>query len=718
MRVAVLLDPSAESVPVDSLAGPGTRLVLLPKGDRLTHALVRAMRAYGADETSVIVVAPVGEGVVDAGVWSDRLSPAVTAVDDDAVVDARIAEASRALDEARLDEAWEAYVRCEALLSDEMSPRRAEVLTCLAQIADARGDEQEAITRLDQALAVYPTHKAALEMRWDLAHRLGHSATAAAMAKRLLAFATGDAERVDLLMAAADDGLRVGVDMLTAALRIRPGNRELLDRLRAVYEASGDWARSVDVAVAFAEGLADPQARARALVAAAETSATKAKKVDRAVALYEAAITDDPEVPGAFDAIERVLVQARDYRGVERAYVRQLERLKGRHAAEAVVLDKLARVREEHLDDAHGAIAALDRLAVLQPEDVETRVRLARLLEVKGQDELAVACLEIAAHAVPARPDVFHALSRVLRRLGSVDRAYCACGVLVHLGEADLDEQLTYQQFVPDAVVRPAKPVGEEGWRALLPEDLDTTTTDLLAAIAPAAIGARIADLRAKKKLPALDPKDRQDVERSTVSAVRTVGWVCKLFGIPCPAVYAAASEVPGGVGVLAAIEPAIALGPSLLSGRSPGELAFLLAREVVVLRLTSRLLAFYPTFDDRRALTAAVAQDVGSKKGDLAIDPAQRAAISTALRAVAERGGQIDLLGWLRAVERAACRAGLLACGDVTVAARVLAIDTHLGAGMSAAERLRDLVPYSVSESYATLRQRIGIAARASRPA
>ena len=36
----------------------------------------------------------------------------------------------------------------------------------------------------------------------------------------------------------------------------------------------------------------------------------------------EAAIADDPEVPGAFDAIEGVLLGAGDFSGVERAYVR------------------------------------------------------------------------------------------------------------------------------------------------------------------------------------------------------------------------------------------------------------------------------------------------------------------------------------------------------------------------------------------------------------
>jgi tetratricopeptide (TPR) repeat protein len=737
MRIAVLLDPSADPLPVEALAArPGARMVLLPGAERLAQSLARAIHAYGADADGVLAVQPVGEGVIDAETWRDKLSALASVDEDDALIEARITEASRALDEGRLGDAREAYAYCDALLSDESGPRHAEVLACLGHIADAEGDFDEAIRKLDLALALFPTHRDALEMRRDLARRMGHPAAAAAMAKRLLAFADGDDQRVGLLMQAAEDGLRVAVDMLNAALRIRPRDPLLLDRLRAVHEASADWPKAVDVAVSAAEQLRDPQARARAFVAAAEMSASRARNVPRAVALYEAAITDDPEVPGAFEAIEKVLLDAGDHAGAQAAYVRQLERLTafgtrsgGRPAAEAALLEKLARVRETNLDDPRGAIEALDRLAVLRPEDVETRAHLARLLERTGQDALAIQCLEVAAHAAPSRMDTFRALYRIFHRIGDVDRAYSACSVLVNMGEADLDEQLVYQQFAPDVSVRALQPLGDGAWAVLIPTDVALAASALFGAIAPAALAVRLEQMRVKKQLPRLDPAERQDVEGTTVSAVRTVGWVSKLFGIPVPDVYIGAHEVPGGIAVLPAHEASVALSPTILSGRSPGELAFMFARELVHLHLTSRLLAFYPTLDELRALaTAAVGAglrdkaqltpDVGRAARELAlrVDSVRGAKLSEALQAVTEDGGQIDLVAWLRAMERAACRAGLLACGDLAVAARVLSVDRHVVAGMSAAERLRDLVPFSVSADYSGLRRELGIAARSSR--
>jgi tetratricopeptide (TPR) repeat protein len=729
MRIALLVDPSTEPLPpADLAARPGARVMVLPPAPRFAHALASAMHTYGAGSDAVLVVQAAGEGFVDAATWEETLSRDAIDVDDDSTIEARIAEASHALDEGRLDDASTGYSLCNHLLSDEVGPRRAEVLTCLGQIAETRGNTEEATHRLDHALAIFPAHRGALAMRLQLARRLGDPATAAAMAKRLLAFATADDERIALLTAAADDGLRVAVDMMNTALSIRPHDALLLDRLRAVHEASADWSRAVDVAVAAAEQLRDRQARARAFVEAAATSASRAKNVGRAVALYEAAIADDPEVPGAFEAIEKVLLDDGDYAGAERAYVRQLQRLAGRGAAEAALLDKLARVRQDRLGDARGAIEALDRLAVLRPDDVDARTRLAGLLEAKGEDALAIKCLEVAALYAPSRPETFRAMARIFNATGDADRAYCACGVLVHLGEADLDEQMTYQQFAPEVAIRPSQPLDEAEWEMLLPGDLDAVATALFAAIAPAAIAARVDQLRSNKQLPKLDPAEKQDVERSTVSAVRTVGWVSRLLGVPTPAVYVRQHEVPGGAAVMTVPEPAMALGPSILSGRPVSELAFLFARELTHLRVTSRVLTFYPSLEELKALVTSAISLVIGRSGALPpevdrltrdlgprLDPAHRSALATAVRAITDRGGKLDLHAWLRAAERSACRAGLLACGDLTIAARVLSVDGRVVGGMSAAERLRDLVPFSVSQRYGGLRTMLGIAARTS---
>jgi len=87
--------------------------------------------------------------------------------------------------------------------------------------------------------------------------------------------------------------------------------------------------------------------------------------------------------------------------------------------------------------------------------------------------------------------------------------------------------------------------------------------------------------------------KREQDVEQSTVSAVRTVAWAARLLGMKVPAVYARAEELPSGIALVPAAEPTVALGKSLLSGRSVPELTFRIAWELAYERTTLNALTW-----------------------------------------------------------------------------------------------------------------------------
>ncbi|MFI5299805.1 MAG: hypothetical protein ACHREM_17090, partial [Polyangiales bacterium] len=60
---------------------------------------------------------------------------------------------------------------------------------------------------------------------------------------------------------------------------------------------------------------------------------------------------------------------------------------------------------------------------------------------------------------------------------------------------------------------------------------------------------------------------------------------------------------------------------------------------------------------------------------------------------------------------ERIACRVGLIACGDVNIAARLIATDGRAGSG-SVADRVRDLLAFSASAKHVSIRSQLGIAA------
>src|SRR5512147_59715 len=73
-----------------------------------------------------------------------------------------IAEASRYADTGDHAAAEAAYLRADALLGGERSPRHAEVLVCLALLLRKRGALEQSASYFDLALAIFPEHRAAL----------------------------------------------------------------------------------------------------------------------------------------------------------------------------------------------------------------------------------------------------------------------------------------------------------------------------------------------------------------------------------------------------------------------------------------------------------------------------------------------------------------------------------------------------------------------------
>ncbi len=755
MKIGLLLGAGSETSAIASagsleeavrqhLGTEGARLVVLPCEGVLAESLAFHAKV-GDPARGLSLLVPVFAG----GIEDDALSALAAAdaariavVDPERTVDGRLSEGARLIGVGDLAAARDLLEKTARTIASELSPRSAHARMLLGALARREGRLTEAAVLIDQALAITPDHPSALRERLELARAADDSALAATLRMRLVAHADSDEERVRQLVAVVDDSLAAATFALRSAVTLRPGHRALLQRLRAVHEATGDFSAAVDAAVALAEATTEHRERARAFVAAADLCAKRAKNVGRAVALYEAAIADDPAVPGAFDAIESVLVDGSDFAGVERAYVRQLERLEAERSemtvttlqrvstAELDLWNKLADVRNDRLGDWHGAVSALDRLIAQSPADLTARGKLARILEDNGETALAARCLEVMAERAPARVETYRALERVFRRLGDVDRCFATCTVLVHLGEADLDAQHVHHELAPRGALAPTQALDDAAWQLLYPDEIDRNLATIVGIIAPAAVAHRIDQLKVAGKLPRLDPKALQNLEQSTVSAVRTVGWAAKLIGVKTPAIYAKTEEVGTGIALVPALEPTVALGKSMLSGRSVPELTFRIAWELAYERVTGRLLHLYPSLAELgQLLVAAIALVLPETSLDAEghalatalgsrLDVGQRQRLGAAVAALNARGGKVDLLGYCRAIERTACRAGLLASGDLTVAARIIAIDGRAAAGLSAADRIRDLVAFSIGERYARLRQNLGVALKGSIPA
>jgi hypothetical protein len=76
----------------------------------------------------------------------------------------------------------------------------------------------------------------------------------------------------------------------------------------------------------------------------------------------------------------------------------------------------------------------------------------------------------------------------------------------------------------------------------------------------------------------------------------------------------------------------------------------------------------------------------------------------------VGRLGDRQNLTRWRDAVDATARRAGLLVCGELEAAARMISTEPALPDGPRARDKVRDLVVFSISPGYFAARRKLGV--------
>ncbi len=323
----------------------------------------------------------------------------------------------------------------------------------------------------------------------------------------------------------------------------------------------------------------------------------------------------------------------------------------------------------------------------------------------------------------PRDVDSLHALFRVYRKAGDVDRAWCVAQVTAYLDAANAEEKEVFVKHRDTALIRPTASVTPEAWRRLLfhPEE-EALVGEIFAVVVSAVLIGRLSAMRRDKQLIKLDPAQKQDPATTTVQAVRCFQWASAILGMHAPALFAD-PDYTGVVEMVPGVPPASRIGAQALSGRSATELAFIAGRHLANYReehfvkmlvpsargLEDIFLAALSIGNPGLPLNAQVKQLVVpiAKAIEPILEPAAVDRLRGQFLRFVEEGGRTNLQRWTVATDRTLSRAGLLLANDLRAAHAVLALEdkVHLE------ERMDDLLVFSLSDRYTKLRKQIGIA-------
>ena len=518
-----------------------------------------------------------------------------------------------------------------------------------------------------------------------------------------------------------------------------------LDAQIEAATAISDWTTAVDLRRRRLASHDSPRARVKELLAIARIMQQEFSDTDGALAALEEARAFEPRRAAVLQNLKRGYeVLGRWASAIE--VTGALVTVTPMPADRAVLRHEQAMMALEHLQDEERAVSLLEQALEEDSTLADARSTLTRLRssltppepmpvpESSGEVETAPPPMVAAAAAAEGSGDELdpathaHAFAEHVRA-GHNDAAFLSAMALEELGAAEVDAHLLLEQFRSVTPVRARGTLDPSGWELLRPYGMDEVLTALFASVARSACIARIDQLTARGRLVALDPTTRLD-EASTASVVRSFQWGARVLGVRCPELYAL-GDVPGEIAAVRAPEASTAVGPSVVSGRSAKDLAFLAGRHLTYYRPEHQVLVYFPTRDElTRLLLAAVsltkpgAEPTGegaravaslAARIDRNIDDAERNDLRRAVWELEVRGGKFSLSAWTRNVELMAARAGLLLSGDLATAMAIVCNESRAIAALPLEVKRRDLIAFCVSEEHAALRARFAVAAPGS---
>ncbi|HEY3806888.1 MAG TPA: SIR2 family protein [Kofleriaceae bacterium] len=629
----------------------------------------------------------------------------------------------------------------------------AEIWYRLGLASRALGEMGKAEASLRRALEKDPLHEPTLETMVELAGQRGEwKGVADAKRSQIDALARREGtefRRAKLFEEIGDTWHERLKDTSSAAnafeegLKIQPSSRVLLHKLLEARTELRQWKPAIQTLDALAGLETSAEHRARFHYTAAVIARDELRDYEVAADKFNAALDDSPTTPKAFEGIDKLLADRKDWKNLVRAYRRQLKRL-GSEASPEQLLElwtRLGDICADQLGDTEAATEAYQVACELAPDDTARHEQLADLYLEAGAGRRAEAIreLQFLLGHTPDRVELYKALANLYRAEHELDKAWCVSQALVFLGSASDEERMLYEKLRPSEFQPAPRRLTEELWQKNV---IHPREDKLVGAIFSSTLAALAATTAQPITAFGLAPETRTDLDRDPRPVSRIVKYVAGVLAIePAPMVWMQEGgdglRVANTVGLGAErqrLVPTLLVGAPLLGNNDERELAFEVGKRMAYLRperFVTLAVGTLPKLESAfaAALLAGGARLTSHDGSTYAPDGEEAQKLAQALkrqvpgplleqvgelsRSLTGRVGNGLISTWRAATDLTANRVGLIVSNDLETAARSIATEGASLSSMSVKERLRDLLAYAVSEPYFAVRRHLGLHVR-----
>lgn len=433
--------------------------------------------------------------------------------------------------------------------------------------------------------------------------------------------------------------------------------------------------------------------------------------------------------PDNIEALQRSIQlreKAEDYAGVVEYLELALDQARKQNNPQAAVqlLERMARLNLQKLDDVDAAIAYLERAFEVDPGDLGRVERLSELYADNSDRyyDKAVQAQTALVKNNAFEPQGYRKLRKLFTEGKEADPAWCSCQALYVLNSAEPDEERFFSRMRAESAADAQQAVSLEDWEGTLTHPwCDASVTEIFRIIEPAVFAKNADPLEALGYQTAY----ALDLTMHPYPISQTLYYTGGVLGMEVPMTFQNIKD-EGGISFLHANPPCIVLGKAALAAELPTQAAaFIAARHLTYYRpgmyirhlvpsgtgmrawLFAAVRMFHDQFPLADEIETPVAENVeiirqyipGHVREQLA-DPVNKLLQS----------GAIDLKRWVAGVDLTADRAGFLVANDLEIATEMIKATEEDSSAISHRDRIKELTLFGVDRKYFDLRRRLGI--------